>query len=140
MQEVGQTAAKLHALKELGARLALDDFGTGSSSLGYLRQFPIDVLKIDKSFVDGLGRGDRDASAARPGDHRARPVAPARRRRRRASKRSNSSQSSSAPGATPVRGTCSRSRSSARTSRSCSAGGIPFLRAGSELDPSSRIL
>ena len=55
MQDVGQTAAKLHALKELGARLALDDFGTGSSSLGHLRQFPIDVLKIDKSFVDGLG-------------------------------------------------------------------------------------
>jgi EAL domain-containing protein (putative c-di-GMP-specific phosphodiesterase class I) len=62
MQDVGQTAAKLDALKELGARLALDDFGTGSSSLGHLRQFPIDVLKIDKSFVDGLGEGS-DASA-----------------------------------------------------------------------------
>jgi Amt family ammonium transporter len=62
MQDVGQTAAKLSALKELGARLALDDFGTGSSSLGHLRQFPIDVLKIDKSFVDGLGEGS-DASA-----------------------------------------------------------------------------
>jgi diguanylate cyclase (GGDEF)-like protein/PAS domain S-box-containing protein len=62
MQEVGLTAAKLHALKELGTRLAIDDFGTGSSSLGYLRQFPIDVLKIDKSFVDDLGQGS-DASA-----------------------------------------------------------------------------
>jgi diguanylate cyclase (GGDEF)-like protein/PAS domain S-box-containing protein len=62
MQDVGQAATKLHSLKEFGARLALDDFGTGSSSLGHLRQFPIDVLKIDKSFVDGLGEAS-DASA-----------------------------------------------------------------------------
>jgi EAL domain-containing protein (putative c-di-GMP-specific phosphodiesterase class I) len=62
MQEVGLTVAKLHALKELGTRLAIDDFGTGSSALGYLRQFPIDVLKIDKSFVDDLGQRS-DASA-----------------------------------------------------------------------------
>ena len=62
MQEVALTAAKLHSLKELGTRLAIDDFGTGSSSLGYLRQFPIDVLKIDKSFVDDLGQR-ADASA-----------------------------------------------------------------------------
>lgn len=63
MQDAGQTATKLRALKELGARLALDDFGTGSSSLGHLRQFPIDVLKIDKSFVDDLGDTGSDASA-----------------------------------------------------------------------------
>jgi diguanylate cyclase (GGDEF)-like protein/PAS domain S-box-containing protein len=52
MQDMGQTIEKLRALKELGVRLAIDDFGTGSSSLGYLRQFPVDVIKIDKSFVD----------------------------------------------------------------------------------------
>jgi diguanylate cyclase (GGDEF)-like protein/PAS domain S-box-containing protein len=63
LQDVGETADKLSALKDLGARLALDDFGTGSSSLGHLRHFPIDILKIDKSFVDGLGDEGSDASA-----------------------------------------------------------------------------
>ena len=54
MQGVTETAVKLRGLKDLGVRLAVDDFGTGSSSLGYLRRFPIDVLKIDKSFVDEI--------------------------------------------------------------------------------------
>lgn len=63
MQDVQQTTAKLHALRGLGPRLALDDFGTGSSSLGHLRQFPIDILKIDKSFVDGVAEPGSDAAA-----------------------------------------------------------------------------
>jgi diguanylate cyclase (GGDEF)-like protein len=53
--------AKLH---DLGVRLAIDDFGTGFSSVGYVRQFPIDSLKIDKSFVQGLTSGAEDAAIA----------------------------------------------------------------------------
>jgi len=63
MEDVTQTLTKLHALKQLGVRLAIDDFGTGSSSLGYLRQFPIDLLKIDKSFVDEIAEGASDGPA-----------------------------------------------------------------------------
>jgi diguanylate cyclase (GGDEF)-like protein len=52
----------LHALRALGVRLAIDDFGTGYSSLSYLRHLPIDVLKIDRSFIEGLGRSDEDTA------------------------------------------------------------------------------
>ncbi len=62
MQDPKSTIAVLHALKDIGVRLTLDDFGTGYSSLSYLKRFPIDALKIDKSFVRGLCTNASDAN------------------------------------------------------------------------------
>jgi diguanylate cyclase (GGDEF)-like protein/PAS domain S-box-containing protein len=55
MADMEVAIARLKEFKALGVQLAIDDFGTGYSSLNYVREFPIDILKIDKSFIDGLG-------------------------------------------------------------------------------------
>jgi diguanylate cyclase (GGDEF)-like protein len=62
MRDAGATVARLRRIKELGVMIAIDDFGTGYSSLAYLRQFPVDVLKIDGTFV-GEMLGSPDAAA-----------------------------------------------------------------------------
>jgi diguanylate cyclase (GGDEF)-like protein len=53
---------QLHAIRAMGVRLAIDDFGTGNSAVVYLKQFPIDVLKIDQSFVKGVSHSSEDAA------------------------------------------------------------------------------
>jgi diguanylate cyclase (GGDEF)-like protein len=62
MEEAGSTMTVLNELIEGGVRLVLDDFGTGYSSLGYLKQFPLDGLKIDRGFTQGLGRSPVDTA------------------------------------------------------------------------------
>ncbi|HTD77084.1 MAG TPA: EAL domain-containing protein, partial [Chloroflexota bacterium] len=62
MHDIDATVAKLEALKAAGIQLAIDDFGTGYSSLSYLKRLPVDTLKIDRSFVEGLGHDLLDAA------------------------------------------------------------------------------
>jgi diguanylate cyclase (GGDEF)-like protein/PAS domain S-box-containing protein len=64
MHDRDVSLARLLDLKFLGVRLAIDDFGTGYSSLAYLQRFPLDVLKVDKAFVDGVAHGPEESALA----------------------------------------------------------------------------
>jgi diguanylate cyclase (GGDEF)-like protein len=66
MHDADSTAEQLKKLKALGVRIAIDDFGTGYSSLAYLSQFPVDVLKIDRTFVTGLSDSADSRALAHP--------------------------------------------------------------------------
>jgi len=65
MEDTETTSLRLGELRDLGVRIAIDDFGTGYSSLGYLRRFPVDILKVDKSFIDGVAEGPHESALAR---------------------------------------------------------------------------
>jgi len=65
MQDAESTAGMLRALHNMGVRISVDDFGTGYSSLSYLKRFPIDVIKIDQSFVRDLTTDEEDAAIVR---------------------------------------------------------------------------
>jgi CheY-like chemotaxis protein len=62
MDDTDQSTDVLEALASIGVAMSIDDFGTGYSSLSYLKRFPLDELKIDKSFVDGLGKNAEDTA------------------------------------------------------------------------------
>ena len=62
MEDVGYFGTTLDGLKAIGVHLSIDDFGTGYSSLSYLKTFPVDAVKVDRVFVDGLGTDPHDTA------------------------------------------------------------------------------
>jgi diguanylate cyclase (GGDEF)-like protein/PAS domain S-box-containing protein len=64
MKNVDLSVLRLRELRDLGVRIAIDDFGAGYSSLGYIRQFPVDILKVDKSFIDRIDEGEKEFALA----------------------------------------------------------------------------
>ena len=65
MDDIGGAIGRLHELHDLGVRISIDDFGTGYSSLSYLKRLPVDTLKIDRTFIDGLSTDPSDRSIVR---------------------------------------------------------------------------
>jgi len=65
MRNIQDTARRLGALKKIGVRIAIDDFGTGYSSLAHLQRFPVDALKIDRSFIAGLAHNEEGETLIR---------------------------------------------------------------------------
>ena len=87
MQDMELSIQRLGELKELGMQLAVDDFGIGYSSLNYIRRFPVDILKVDKSFIDGVAdSGEESALTAAIIELAGHPAPAAGRRRHRASR------------------------------------------------------
>ena len=65
MRNVSAVVPRLAALKDTGVRIAIDDFGTGYSSLAYLQQFPVDILKIDRSFISTMADSPESGALVR---------------------------------------------------------------------------
>jgi diguanylate cyclase (GGDEF)-like protein/PAS domain S-box-containing protein len=64
MKNIDLSLLRLRELRDLRVRIAIDDFGAGYSSLGYIRQFPVDILKVDKSFIDRIDEGEEELALA----------------------------------------------------------------------------
>jgi len=65
MKDTERAVTAMRDLHDLGIRVSMDDFGTGYSSLSYLKKFPIDTIKIDRSFVSDIAQGNDDAEIIR---------------------------------------------------------------------------